>query len=108
MKFCAWLRALALALALLSCLGSLFVLPASAAEAEETVDEEYEAKKAAYREKIKENDVTTDDLLIGSRVSFYPFRDGGCGATLSLSAVALLSAAAALVAHKKKDESCDS
>ena len=73
MKSCAWLRALALALALLSCLGSLFVLPASAAEAEETVDEEYEAKKAAYREKIKENDVTTDDLLIGSWVTFYSF-----------------------------------
>ena len=33
----------------------------------------YEAKKAAYRAKLKNDDVTTDDLLIGSWVSFYSF-----------------------------------
>lgn len=36
-------------------------------------DDEYEAKKQAYREKLMADDVTTDDLLIGSWVSFYPF-----------------------------------
>ena len=36
-------------------------------------DADYEAKKAAWREKIMADDVTTDDLLIGSWVSFYSF-----------------------------------
>jgi len=40
---------------------------------EEEVDAEYEAKKKAYREKIMADDVTTDDLLIGSWVTFYSF-----------------------------------
>ncbi|MBP3665654.1 MAG: hypothetical protein J6K29_01250 [Clostridia bacterium] len=39
----------------------------------EEADAEYEAKKAAYREKLMADDVTTDDLLIGSWVSFYSF-----------------------------------
>lgn len=41
--------------------------------ADEPADAEYEAKKAAYREKLMADDVTTDDLLIGSWVSFYSF-----------------------------------
>ena len=36
-------------------------------------DGEYEAKKQAYREKLMADDVTSDDLLIGSWVSFYSF-----------------------------------
>lgn len=32
----------------------------------------YKEKKAAYREKLKNDAVTTDDILIGSWVSFYP------------------------------------
>ena len=40
---------------------------------DEIVDEAYEAKKAAWREKLMADDVTTDDLLIGSWVSFYSF-----------------------------------
>lgn len=44
------------------------------AHAEEAAaDAEYEAKKQAYREKIMADDVTTDDLLIGSWVTFYSF-----------------------------------
>ena len=62
---------------ILGCL-SLSVLTVSAGEAateagDEAVDEAYEAKKAAWREKIMADDVTTDDLLIGSWVSFYSF-----------------------------------
>ena len=40
---------------------------------EAAADAEYEAKKQAYREKIMADDVTTDDLLIGSWVTFYSF-----------------------------------
>ena len=44
------------------------------AHAEEAAPEaEYEAKKKAYREKMMADDVTTDDLLIGSWVTFYSF-----------------------------------
>ena len=44
------------------------------AHAEEAAtDAEYEAKKQAYREKLMADDVTTDDLLIGSWVTFYSF-----------------------------------
>lgn len=62
---------------ILGCL-NLSVLTVSAGEAateagDEAVDEAYEAKKAAWREKIMADDVTTDDLLIGSWVSFYSF-----------------------------------
>lgn len=50
------------------------VLPALSSAAEESADDAaYEAKKAAYREKLMADDVTTDDLLIGSWVSFYSF-----------------------------------
>ena len=55
---------------------SALALPAMAltAYAEESdADAEYEAKKQAYREKIMADDVTTDDLLIGSWVTFYSF-----------------------------------
>lgn len=40
---------------------------------EAATDAEYEAKKQAYREKLMADDVTTDDLLIGSWVTFYSF-----------------------------------
>ena len=55
---------------------SVLAIPAMAltAHAEETAtDAEYEAKKQAYREKLMADDVTTDDLLIGSWVTFYSF-----------------------------------
>ena len=54
---------------------SLCLLPclASASGATQSEVDEYEQKKAAYREKLKDNDVTTDDLLVGSWVSFYSF-----------------------------------
>lgn len=63
-------------LAVLTCSGSLLTFSAHAAEEkndEAQKNAEYKAKKAAYREKIKSNDVTTDDFLIGSWVSFYSF-----------------------------------
>ena len=71
MKHVAWIRTAALLLAVLTCRCSLAFLSASAEEA--SADENYEAKKAAYREKIMSDDVTADDLLIGSWVSFYSF-----------------------------------
>ena len=67
-------KALSLFLTALFCLFSLSAVAVSAEDAAEgVVDEEYEAKKAAYRAQIMANDVTTDDLLIGSWVSFYSF-----------------------------------
>ena len=69
------LRVLCRVLAALMLLSAL-ALPAMAltAHAEETAaDAEYEAKKQAYREKIMADEVTTDDLLIGSWVTFYSF-----------------------------------
>ena len=59
------------AILLLSCLLTM-ALP-MAVTAEETVDTEYEAKKAAYRAQLMADDVTSDDLLIGSWVTFYSF-----------------------------------
>lgn len=65
------------AVMLLSALATVVMSPLAAyaeeASAEAEADAEYEAKKAAYREKIMANDVTTDDILIGSWVSFYSF-----------------------------------
>ena len=55
---------------------SALAIPAMAltTHAEEAApDAEYEAKKAAYRAQIMANDVTSDDLLIGSWVTFYSF-----------------------------------
>lgn len=56
---------------------STVILPLTswAAEADEkaAANAEYEAKKTAYREKLKANDVTPDDLLLGSWISFYSF-----------------------------------
>ena len=55
---------------------SALAIPAMAltAHAEEAAtDAEYEARKQAYREKLMADDVTTDDLLIGSWVTFYSF-----------------------------------
>ena len=74
MKFSSLYRILAVVL-LLSCLLTL-ALPMAAAEetsADAGADAEYEAKKAAYRAQIMANDVTSDDLLIGSWVTFYSF-----------------------------------
>ena len=71
MKHSVWIRMAAALLALLTCLCCLTVLPVGAED--ETVDAEYEAKKAAWRETLMADDVTTDDLLIGSWVSFYSF-----------------------------------
>ena len=48
---------------MLTCLTSSLLLPAGATE--NGVDAAYEAKKAAYREKLKADDVTTDDFLTG-------------------------------------------
>ena len=69
------LRALCRIMAALMLLSAL-ALPAMTltSHAEEAAtDAEYEAKKQAYREKIMADDVTTDDLLIGSWVTFYSF-----------------------------------
>jgi len=76
MKYVKFSRIVAILLALLTCSGGLLALPAYAADENSEnnqSDEEYEAKKAAYREKIKSDDITTDDFLIGSWVSFYSF-----------------------------------
>ncbi len=74
MKHSYLIKVLSLMLSMiLGCL-SLSVLTISAEEtAGGTADEAYEAKKAAWREKLMADDVTTDDLLIGSWVSFYSF-----------------------------------
>ncbi len=67
-------RILTVALSVILCLMSLSILAVSAEEtAEEAFAEEYEAKKAAYRAQLMADDVTSDDLLIGSWVSFYSF-----------------------------------
>ena len=67
-----WLSALCKLVAGVMLVSTLIpaILPPLQSFAEET---DYEAKKAAYREKLKNDDVTTDDLLIGSWVSFYSF-----------------------------------
>ena len=64
-------KALTLMLTLIFGLLTMSVFAVSADETES--DAEYEAKKAAYREKLMADDVTADDLLIGSWVSFYSF-----------------------------------
>ena len=72
------LRILAVTL-LLSCI--LPLTPSMAVHADADADAnadtdanaEYEAKKVAYREQLMANDVTSDDLLIGSWVTFYSF-----------------------------------
>ena len=64
-----YLKMLALVLAALCLFPCLMPMAVSA----EDEDEEYEKKKAAYREKLKNDDVTSDDILIGSWVSFYSF-----------------------------------
>ncbi len=63
-------RGFILILALMLCLSSFAMLTVSA---EDGADAEYEAKKTAYRAKIMADDVTEDDFLIGSWVSFYSF-----------------------------------
>ncbi len=66
-----WTRAVSALVAVLACLYGLTVLPISAEDA--VPGDDYEAKKAAYREALMADDVTTDDFLIGSWVSFYSF-----------------------------------
>ena len=58
---------------LLSALSAVVFPPLTAWAEEATAEAEYEAKKAAYREQLKADDVTSDDLLIGSWISFYSF-----------------------------------
>ena len=64
------IRTVALICATLLCLGGLSALSICA---EDAAPDDYEAKKAAYRAKLMADDVTTNDLLIGSWVSFYSF-----------------------------------
>ena len=71
MKRFTWMTKIIALLTTLTCLAGTLLLPASAPEA--AVDEAYEAKTAAWREKLMADDVTTDDFLIGSWVSFYSF-----------------------------------
>lgn len=71
MKHSIRIRIAALLFAALTCFCGSSALPICA---EDTVPDDYEAKRAAYREALKADDVTTDDLLIGSWVSFYSFR----------------------------------
>jgi hypothetical protein len=74
MKYSCLVKALTLALTLILCLMSLSILAVSAEKTTEPeIDEAYEAKKAAYRAQLMADDVTSDDLLIGSWVSFYSF-----------------------------------
>ena len=75
MKFTYLYRILA-AILLISCLLTMALPMASSAEGtggEADVNAEYEAKKAAYRAQLMADDVTSDDLLIGSWVTFYSF-----------------------------------
>ncbi len=58
---------------LLSTLSTAILPPLTSWAEEAEAAAEYEAKKAAYREQLKADDVTSDDLLIGSWVSFYSF-----------------------------------
>ena len=98
MKHAVWIRTIAILLAALTCLGSLMILPVYAEEAAELTEEEiYEAKKAAYREKLMADDITSDDLLIGSWVSFYSFDTDSFEYQLDQMA------AAAVVLKKKED-----
>ena len=76
MKKSAALRTICALSAIITCLSCLLALPVYAEDQtapEEDTDAEYEAKKAAYREKLMSDDVTSDDFLIGSWVSFYSF-----------------------------------
>ena len=59
---------------LLSAMLTTILLPLTAhAEGAAPADAAYEAKKQAYREKLMADEITSDDLLIGSWVSFYSF-----------------------------------
>ena len=67
------MRLAAVLLAIATCASGLLLWTAQAEEptAEPSPDAAYEAKKAAYREKLMADDVTTYDILIGSWVSCY-------------------------------------
>ena len=58
---------------LLSTMAAVILPPLTSWAEEAAVAAEYEAKKEAYREQLKADDVTSDDLLIGSWISFYSF-----------------------------------
>ena len=64
-----YIKLFALTLAIACLFPCLFFVVTSA----ETEEDDYESKKAAYRAKLQANDVTSDDLLIGSWVTFYSF-----------------------------------
>ncbi len=67
-------RMLVLAISMTSAVTvALMPLTAGAEDESTDTDAEYQAKKDAYREKLKADDVTADDFLIGSWVSFYSF-----------------------------------
>ena len=70
MKYFTWIRSVAAVVAAITCLCGSLTLPICA---EDTAPDDYEAKRAAYRAELMADDVTTDDLLIGSWVSFYSF-----------------------------------
>ena len=68
LKIISWL--LIITVFILGCVGMIYgILNGN----QPVIDEEYEAKKAAYRNAIMADDVTNDDFLIGSWVSFYSF-----------------------------------
>ena len=67
------LRAVCRVLSAVLLMSSLLTVSSPLSVRAEMSEDEYEAKKAAYRKKLMEDDVTTDDLLIGSWVSFYSF-----------------------------------
>ena len=64
-------KIIALLLAAIPCVSSLTSVTTMAAESK--ADEAYENKKAAYRAQLMADDVTSDDFLIGSWVSFFSF-----------------------------------
>ena len=60
-------------LALMLVTACLFPCVMSIRTSAQESEDDYEQKKQAYREKLKNDDVTSEDLLIGSWVSFYSF-----------------------------------
>ena len=81
MKRFSWFRILVSFIALFTCVASVCSVSTYAAgdqaapegNGDASAESDYEAKKAAYRQKLMSNDVTSDDFLIGSWVSFYSF-----------------------------------
>ena len=73
MKHFTWIRLAAVIIAVLTCQSGILALSVHAEDNTADVDEEYQKKKEDYRKKLMSDDITSDDFLIGSWVSFYSF-----------------------------------